>query len=116
MVTGPLHDTLPEWDAFAHAVQARRPDAGTWCEAWTTRDVLIHQTGNAEELARVLQAHLTGNPVPTRGFAREDPYRDLPIRNCGQRSSTAASNSSTSPTLPSGTYPQMKGSSGRVAW
>ncbi|HZS23086.1 MAG TPA: maleylpyruvate isomerase N-terminal domain-containing protein [Pseudonocardiaceae bacterium] len=77
MVTGPLHDTLPEWDAFAHAVQARRPDAGTWCEAWTTRDVLIHQTGNAEELARVLQAHLTGNPVPTRGFAREDPYRDL---------------------------------------
>jgi hypothetical protein len=77
MVTGPLHDTLPEWDAFAHAVQARRPDAGTWCEAWTTRDVLIHQTGNAEELARVLQAHLTGNPVATRGFAREDPYRDL---------------------------------------
>jgi hypothetical protein len=60
-----------------HAVRARRPDAGTWCEAWTTRDVLIHQTGNAEEMARVLAAHLAGFPVPTRGFDREIPFRVL---------------------------------------
>ncbi len=62
---------------FAHAVQARRPDDGTWCEAWTVRDVLIHQTANAEELARVLAAHLAGEPVATRGFDRENPYRTL---------------------------------------
>ncbi|MFE2101628.1 hypothetical protein [Streptomyces sp. NPDC059468] len=47
-----LRDVLPELEVFAHAVQARRPDDGTWCEAWTVRDILMHQTGNAEELAR----------------------------------------------------------------
>src|SRR5690348_6800237 len=52
MVAARVHDVLPEWDAFVHAVRARRPGDGTWCEAWTVRDVLIHQTGNAEELAR----------------------------------------------------------------
>lgn len=60
------------------AVQHRGPDAGTWCEAWTVRDIVIHQTGNAEELARVLSAHLAGAPVPTRGFEeREAPLRAL---------------------------------------
>jgi Mycothiol maleylpyruvate isomerase N-terminal domain len=71
-------DRFPEWEPFAHAVQQRRPDAGTWCEAWTVRDIVIHQTGNAEELARVLAAHLAGEPVDTRGFEeREAPYRAL---------------------------------------
>ncbi|MBV8994106.1 MAG: maleylpyruvate isomerase N-terminal domain-containing protein [Pseudonocardiales bacterium] len=64
-------------EPFAHAVQLRRPDTGTWCEAWTTRDVLIHQTANAEELARVLGAHTAAEPVETRGFDRENPYREL---------------------------------------
>jgi hypothetical protein len=77
MVTGRVLDTLSEWEAFAHAVQTRRPDVGTWCEAWTTRDIVIHQTGNAEELARVLAAHMAGEPVETRGFDREKPYREL---------------------------------------
>ncbi|WP_329461370.1 maleylpyruvate isomerase N-terminal domain-containing protein [Streptomyces sp. NBC_01431] len=77
MVASRVKDILPEWEAFAHAVKLRRPDSGTWCEAWTVRDVLIHQTGNAEELARVLAAHLAGEPVETRGFDREDPYRAL---------------------------------------
>ncbi|MGB6162195.1 MAG: maleylpyruvate isomerase N-terminal domain-containing protein [Pseudonocardiaceae bacterium] len=77
MVSEEVIDVLPEWEAFAHAVQARRLDAGTWCEAWTVRDVLIHQTGNAEELARVLAAHMTGDPVETRGFDRENRYRTL---------------------------------------
>ncbi|MER6733242.1 hypothetical protein [Streptomyces puniciscabiei] len=39
---------------------------------------MIHQTGNAEELARVLRAFLGGSPVETRGFEREATYRRLP--------------------------------------
>src|SRR5262249_40238936 len=59
-------------------VQQRRPDTGTWCEAWTVRDIVIHQTGNAEELGRVLHGHLTGEPVDTRGFEeREAPFRAM---------------------------------------
>ncbi|OBA63867.1 hypothetical protein A5647_03955 [Mycobacterium sp. 1100029.7] len=71
-------DRFPEWQPFADAVSQRRPDAGTWCEAWTVRDIVIHQAGNAEELARVLGAHLDGEPVATRGFEeREAPLRAL---------------------------------------
>ncbi|WP_077102633.1 maleylpyruvate isomerase N-terminal domain-containing protein [Mycobacterium terramassiliense] len=71
-------ERFPEWRPFLDAVQRRRPDAGTWCEAWTVRDVVIHQAGNAEELARVLGAHLEGEPVGTRGFEeREAPLRAL---------------------------------------
>lgn len=77
-VSSRVHAAFPEWDAFAHAVQARRPDAGTWCEGWTVRDVLIHNTGNADEFARVLQAHIDQHPVPTRNFEeREAPYRAM---------------------------------------
>ena len=72
------NDRFPEWQPFADAVQQRRPDAGTWCEAWTVRDIVVHQAGNAEELARVLGAHLEGEPVGTRGFEeREAPLRAL---------------------------------------
>jgi hypothetical protein len=71
-------DRFPEWRSFADAVQQRRPDAGTWCEAWTVRDIVVHQAGNAEELARVLAAHLDGHPVATRRFEeREAPLRAL---------------------------------------
>ena len=74
------HERFPEWTGFADAVQNRRPDAGTWCEAWTVRDIVVHQTGNAEELARALAGHLTGEPVKTRGFEeREAPYRDMNV-------------------------------------
>jgi hypothetical protein len=39
---------------------------------------VIHQAGNAEELARVLKAHLECKPVGTRGFEeREGPLRAL---------------------------------------
>ncbi|MEU3423278.1 hypothetical protein AB0F39_32805 [Streptomyces murinus] len=76
-------ETLPELAPFARAVQARRPEDGTWCEAWTVRDALIHQTGNTEELARVLEAFLAGTPVEVHGFDREAPYhrpgRDGPL-------------------------------------
>jgi Mycothiol maleylpyruvate isomerase N-terminal domain len=69
---------FPEWQPFVDAVRQRRPDAGTWCEAWTVRDIVVHQAGNAEELARVLGAYLEGEPVGTRGFEeREGPLRDL---------------------------------------
>ena len=71
-------DRFPEWQPFVDAVQQRRPDAGTWCEAWTVRDIVVHQAGNAEELARVLGAHLAGEPIGTRGFEeREGPLRAL---------------------------------------
>ena len=71
-------DRFPEWQPFEDAVNHRRPDTGTWCEAWTIRDIVIHQIGNAEELARVLGAHLEGDPVATRGFEeREAPFRNL---------------------------------------
>ncbi|MBV9090445.1 MAG: maleylpyruvate isomerase N-terminal domain-containing protein [Mycobacteriaceae bacterium] len=71
-------DRFPEFESFAESVQRRRPDAGTWCEAWTVRDIVVHQTGNAEELARVLGAHLAGETVQTRGFEeREPPLRAM---------------------------------------
>jgi hypothetical protein len=71
-------ERFPEWQPFVDAVQQRRPDTGTWCEAWTVRDIVIHQAGNADELARVLGAHLAGEPLGTRGFAeREAPLRAL---------------------------------------
>jgi uncharacterized protein (TIGR03083 family) len=71
-------DRFPEWQPFIDAVQQRRPDAGTWCEAWTVRDIVIHQAGNALELARVLGGHLAGEPVATRGFEeREAPLRAM---------------------------------------
>jgi hypothetical protein len=78
-VTTTVNDErFPEWHGFAAAVQARRPDAGTWCEAWTVRDIVVHQTGNAHELARVLEGHLSGELVETRGFEeREAPYRAM---------------------------------------
>lgn len=42
------------------------------------RDIVVHQAGNAEELARVLGAHLAGQPVATRNFEqREGPLRAL---------------------------------------
>ena len=78
MVSRIDHERFPEWQPFIDAVQQRRPDAGTWCEAWTVRDIVIHQAGNAEELARVLGAHLAGEPVATRGFEeREAPLRAM---------------------------------------
>lgn len=77
MIPSHVDEALPELAPFVHAVQARRPDDGTWCEAWTVRDVLVHQAGNAEELARVLQAFLDGTPVRTRGFDRDAPYRRM---------------------------------------
>jgi Mycothiol maleylpyruvate isomerase N-terminal domain len=70
-------DRFPEWRPFADAVARHRPDNGTWCEAWTVRDIVAHQAGNAEELARVLTGHLAGEPVETRGFDREIPFRAM---------------------------------------
>ena len=71
-------ERFPEWQPFLDAVQKRGPDTGTWCEAWTVRDIVIHQAGNAEELARVLGGHLAGEPVATRRFEeREAPLRAM---------------------------------------
>ncbi|MEE6175800.1 maleylpyruvate isomerase N-terminal domain-containing protein [Mycobacterium sp. 050134] len=71
-------ERFPEWRPFLDAARRRRPGDGTWCEAWTVRDIVAHQAGNAEELARVLGAHLAGDSLDTRGFEeREGPLRDL---------------------------------------
>lgn len=68
-----------EWAAFRAAVADRDPAAGTACAAWTTRELVAHVVAAAEELARVLDAHLDGREVPTRGFAeREAPFLALP--------------------------------------
>ncbi len=37
MVSARVDAAMPEWEAFAHAVQARRPDAGTWCVGCTVQ-------------------------------------------------------------------------------
>jgi len=72
------NDRFPEWQPFIDAVQQRGPGAGTWCEAWTVRDIVIHQAGNALELGRVLGGHLAGQPVATRTFEeREAPLRAM---------------------------------------
>ena len=42
------------------------------------RDIVVHQTGNVEELARVLGADLAGDAVETRRFEeREAPLRAM---------------------------------------
>jgi Mycothiol maleylpyruvate isomerase N-terminal domain len=72
-------ETIPEWEAFHDAMTTRSPDHGTACEAWTVRDIVAHQAGTAEELARILRAHLDGENVPpTRSFEEREPrYRSL---------------------------------------
>ena len=74
-----IADLLPEWTGFRDAAIHRDPSHGTACAAWTTRDILAHQAGNAIELARVLAAHLDRRPVPkTRTFEqREPPFRQM---------------------------------------
>ena len=97
-------DRFPEWEPFAHAVQQRRPEAGTWCEAWTVRDIVIHQTGNAEELARVLAAHLAGvhshrreplHPRPADGDTPASPNPGRAVARC--RDLAAAGRSTAAP-------------------
>lgn len=74
----PALERFPEWAAFADACLARGPHDGTWCEAWTVRDVVVHQAGNATELARVLAGHLGSTPVETRTFEeREADFHQL---------------------------------------
>src|SRR5262249_10159586 len=63
VISARVHEAMPEWEGFAHAVQSRRPDTGTWCDGWTVRDILIHNTGNADEFIRVLEGHLAGQPA-----------------------------------------------------
>lgn len=74
-----VDEVIPEWPAFREAVTARQPEQGTACAAWTVRDVCAHNAGNADELARILGAHLQGDEVPpTRTFEEREPrYREL---------------------------------------
>ena len=74
-----INDLLPEWTVFRDTAAHRHPDSGTACAAWTTRDIVAHQAGNAVELVRVLAAHLDRRSVPdTRTFEqREPPFRQM---------------------------------------
>jgi hypothetical protein len=75
-------DRFPEWEPFAAAVQARRPETGTWCESSGHGGIVAHQAGNAEDLARVLGAHFAGTPLATRSFEeREAPDRAMTDSN-----------------------------------
>jgi hypothetical protein len=60
-------DRFPEWQPFLDAVRQRRPDAGTWCEAWTVRDSRLsgHPSRRQRWGARpgVLGAHLEGTTI-----------------------------------------------------
>jgi hypothetical protein len=73
MMTARVAEALPEWEPFAAAIAERPSDAGTWCEAWTARDIVAHQAANAEELSRVLAGALAGEAPPTRSFEEREP-------------------------------------------
>ena len=72
-----LIDLVPEWTWFLEAVISHRPEQGTACAAWTVRDLVAHNAGTAEELARVLDAHLEGGPVPATRAPEERGERVL---------------------------------------
>lgn len=74
-----INELLPEWTAFRDTAAHRHPDSATACAAWTTRDIVTHQAGNAVELGRVLAAYLDRRPIPeTRTFEqREPPFRQM---------------------------------------
>jgi hypothetical protein len=114
-------ERFPEWLPFEEAVRERRPESGTWCEAWTVRDIVAHQAGNAEELARVLAAHLAGDPVETRSFEeREAPLRKLAdgdlwaalVERMGRLSDVAAAGDN----VPAGTDVAWTGRTMQVPW
>ncbi|MFE9312098.1 hypothetical protein ACFYM5_31335 [Streptomyces sp. NPDC006706] len=74
MIPSKVDDTLPELAPFVHAVQGRRPDDGTWCEAWTVRDVLVHQTTIESDAAtRVLLLWGRRPADPTRWHSTAGP-------------------------------------------
>lgn len=115
------NDRFPEWQPFIEAVQQRGPHTGTWCEAWTVRDLVAHQAGNAEELARVLGAHLAGDPVGTRSFEdREGPLRalnDADLWDALQdRMATLAEVAAAADELPAGTDVAWTGRTMKAPW
>jgi hypothetical protein len=73
MVPDWVHEVLPERDGLAQAERAGCPDSGLWCEGWTVRDVLIHNTGNVDEFTRVLEAHMRHHPVPNEASRSGTP-------------------------------------------
>ncbi len=65
--------------AFLEALEATPPFALTGCALWRAHEVAAHLGAGALEIARSLEAHGEGRPVPaTRGFEeREAPYRAM---------------------------------------
>jgi hypothetical protein len=71
MVHDDVMETLSEWEPFTKTVQARRPDAGTWCEGWTVRDVLAAPSCGAG-----------AQPIRRAGTARPDHGRSAGCERC----------------------------------
>jgi hypothetical protein len=66
--------TWPEAEAFVAAVQRTPADAVAMAAGWTAHDVLAHAVAGGAELARLLDAHLKGEPVPpTQTFEQREP-------------------------------------------
>lgn len=64
----------PEAEAFLAAVQRTPADAVTMAAGWTSHDVLTHAIAGGAELARLIGAHLSGEPVPpTQSLEQREP-------------------------------------------
>ena len=85
----PIVDVLPEWTWFLDAVISHRPEHGTACESWTVRDIVAHNAGNAEELARILARPPRGGSRPHHAEASRSarrPFASSPTGACSMLS------------------------------
>jgi len=71
---------MDELTAFLTALDQTEPDAPTRCEGWTAHDLLAHLVAGTEEMARLVELAVAGEPVlSTREFdEREAPWRAVP--------------------------------------
>ena len=77
---------IDEIAEFFTTLLATPPHRRTACRGWTAHELVAHVAAGAAEEADLIDAHLGGEPRPTRTFeAREPPYRSLAddeLRDC----------------------------------
>lgn len=77
---------IDEIGEFFTTLLATPPHRRTACRGWTAHELVAHVAAGAAEEADLIDAHLGGEPRPTRTFeAREPPYRALAddqLREC----------------------------------